>query len=505
MSETSGKFASERVARHVQSRLNPIRGLTPAVLTQRLEAWRTGHLGPLAKLWEEMEARDMLLAGVISKRKRDAARCRWEILVEDDTPEASLQKEFLEEFYSRLQATSVLDQNQVGGVPLLLRQMMDAVGKRYSIHEIVWKPGLDGSLTVTCHHAPVWFFEGRTGRLRFLQGDADINGVEMPDGEWLVSVGDGLMVATSIAYLAKDLGLKDWLNYTERFGMPTVDASTNAVPDSDEWNALVDAVENFVADGYLVRNESARVSLIEAKGGGALPHPPLIDYIDRSLAALWRGADLGTKSAGDGSGQGASLQKDETESLRADDCEWLSETLHLGLEIHALRWKFGADVVPLAYIQISPPNAIDTAAEVAVDEFLLRSGAPVGLADTLARYNRPKPKDGEDLLTAPAPNPGPTPPGMDPMAIANAQAEQVQAVREAFASDLQPVFERLRRILDIEDPEVFKARLAAFRDELPTLLQSVSADPAAAAALEQIMAKSLLSGMVAGANPGRGS
>lgn len=545
MSDLGGKFTSERVFRTIQSRINPIRGLTPSGLTTKIENWRAGYLAPLALLWEEMEDRDVLLKGVVGKRKRDAARCQYEIITEDDTTEAQAQKEFLEDFYSRLQVTSVLDQNQRGGVPLLLRQMMHAVGHRYSVHELAWVPSPDGSLSAVLHHAPVWFFEARTGRLRFLETDGALNGTEMPDGEWLVSVGDGLMLASCIAYLAKDLGLKDWLNYTERFGSPIVDASTNAPPDGEEWNALVDAVQTFVADGYLVRNQGAQIALLEAKGGGTLPHPPLIDYIDRSLASLWRGADLGTKSAGQGAGQGASLQGDETESLRADDCEWLSETLQMGLEIYALRWKFGQDVKPLAYIQISPPEKADVTQEVAVDEFLVRNGARLSVADALQRYGRPQAGEDEPVLTAPAVVPAGVPPGggmggmggngsegsngnaeadaeepedpedpedaaedtgadrIDAAAMANASAEQVQAIREAFAADMQPVAARLRRILTIEDPQVLATKLESFRAELPQLMKSLGADPAAAREIEAMMARSMLQGMQQGANAGR--
>ncbi len=513
MSAPSGKFAAERVVQTVRNRINPIRGLTPYLLTQQIEWWRTGYLSPLGRLWDEIEDRDTLLKGVIAKRKRDASRCRWEILTEDDGPEAARQKEFLEAFYSRLSTTSVLDQDQRGGVPLLLRQMMDAVGKRYSVHEIVWVPGRDGTLGADLYHAPVWMFEGRTGRLQFLPTDQSMDGTPMAEGEWLVTVGDGLMMASCIAYLAKDLGLKDWLNYTERFGMPAVDASTSAPKDSAEWDALVEAVANFVADGYIVRNQSAQITLLEPKGAGSLPQPGLVEYIDRSLSALWRGADLGTMSAGEGSGQGASLQGGEREMLLADDCKLLSETLQQRLDLPALRWKFGPEVKALAYFEVSPPVEHDSTQEIAIDEFLVRSGVPLSVADTLQRYDRPQADPGEAVLR-PAPTPavggfGSTrtaggaeedadPAGrdrVDAVAMANASPEQKAALMDAFAQDLRPVADRLRRILTIEDPAVLREKLVAFRDELPGLMRSIGADPAAAREIEAMMARAMLDGM----------
>lgn len=513
----SPHFAPDRVTRTIQNRYNPIRGLTPAVLTSHIQSWRSGHLKPLAMLWEEMEDRDWLLKSVIPKRQRDAARCEYQILCEDESPEAMAQKEFLEDFYSRITATSLLEQDQIGGVSLLVRQMMDAVGKRFAAHEIVWRPSGDGSLTAHLIKIPLWFCENRTGRLRFLEHDSAWNGVEMPEREWMVTVGDGLMMASCIAYLAKDLGVKDWLSLSEKFGTPIIDASTDAVQDSPEWEQLVEAVQNFAADGYIVRNRSAQIALIEAKGSGSMPQPPLVDYIDRALASLWRGADLSTKSAGAGSGQGASMQGSEMETLRADDCGLISETLWHRLEIHALRWKFGPDVKPLAYIQISPPLTIDTSKEIEVDRFLLESGAQLGISDTMQRYNRPVPESTEDLLEAPVKAPvqaasaaaytdtpdvedpadmtDPEEPTKDEAILANVAAAQTQAIRAAFARDLQPVTQRLNAILSIEDPTIFADKLTQFRNELPALLRDINADPTAARELELTMSRAMLDGM----------
>ena len=43
--------------------------------------------------------------------------------------------------YNHLTTTTALEENETGGLGLLIRQMMDAVGKRYAVHEIVWQPG----------------------------------------------------------------------------------------------------------------------------------------------------------------------------------------------------------------------------------------------------------------------------------------------------------------------------------------------------------------------------
>lgn len=39
-------------------------------------------------------------------------------------------------------------EEETGGFSLLVRQMVDAIGKRDSVHEIVWEPGEDGKSTL---------------------------------------------------------------------------------------------------------------------------------------------------------------------------------------------------------------------------------------------------------------------------------------------------------------------------------------------------------------------
>lgn len=516
MSTQSGKFQTERVQRAIANRINPIRGLTPAVLVSHMEAWRRGDLRRLALLWEEMEQRDWVLQNVVAKRKKAAARCDWEILTSEDSPAAEAQKEFLEALYNDLRVTHVIDQDETGGVRLLLRQMMDAVGKRYSVHEIVWRPG-PGTLSADLFFCPLWFFEARTGRLRYLESDAAIDGQPMdPDG-WVVTAGDGIMLASAIAYLAKDLGFKDWLNVSEKFGLPIIDAETDAKPGSAEWDTLVEMVESVGQDWAVVHNRGAKLQLLEMKGG-TMPQPQLIEYIDRALASLWRGADLSTISAGSGQGQGASLQGQEEQLLLEDDCQMLSETLNRRIDAPALKWRFGEGATPLAYFRVCPPKRQNVDADLKVDEFMLRNGIPVAVTDVLERYSRPMPDDDEDLVEGAKETPADasargepgsdTPVGAegddgdasedDPAPGRRVSADMANAaatLRAAFAADLQPIRDRLRAILTIQDPAILESKLRAFREELPKLLVDVNADPAAAREFERIYADRLLEGL----------
>jgi phage gp29-like protein len=253
---TQTHVGRERVAETTRNRFNPIRNLVPERLAATLEDFRRGHLRGAALLWDAIERRDPMLASVVNKRKKAAGRCQWDILTVDDSPDSRTQRDALRGFYDRIEATDATDENHRGGVSLLVRQMMDAIGKRYAVHEIVWRPSEQGRLGAQFRFVPLWFFEATTGRLRFLQREFAVDGVELePDG-WLVTTGDGLMEASSVAYLYKHLPLKDWLGYSEKFGFPGILGRTDAVAGSEQWRAMEEAVRAFAVDFAAVCNRS---------------------------------------------------------------------------------------------------------------------------------------------------------------------------------------------------------------------------------------------------------
>src|SRR5579883_2958299 len=128
----------ERIEQSIRARFNPVPSLSPGLLAAYLEAFRLGFFRNIALAWDALERRDYKLQSVAPKRKKAVARHGWEILTLEDSPAAQEQKQALEYFYNHLTATNVLEENETGGLSLLIRQMMDAVGKRYAVHEIVW-------------------------------------------------------------------------------------------------------------------------------------------------------------------------------------------------------------------------------------------------------------------------------------------------------------------------------------------------------------------------------
>lgn len=223
----NSKVSAERVKRVVQNRFNPIRNLTPEYLGRALDSFERGELKVAAQLWDTIERRDDKLKCVIPKRKKAVGRYGWNVVMDEEGPRAEKHKEVLEYFFRNSVATDAVRGNFCRGWSGLVRQMLDALGKGYAAHEIIWDAS-GGGLSAEFKFVPLWFFENRTGKLRFLPEENSRDGVDLEDGEWMVTVEDGLMEASSIAYMFKTLPLKDWLIFCEKFGIPPVIGKTNA-------------------------------------------------------------------------------------------------------------------------------------------------------------------------------------------------------------------------------------------------------------------------------------
>lgn len=517
----------ERVAFAIRNRFNPIKDFTPLKLTRQLDGYHAGDLKDVARTWEAMEDRDLYLRNVISKRKKSVARLPWEILTEDDSDEAKRQAEVLEEFYNDLTATSVLKQDERGGLSLLVRQMMDAVGKGFAVHEVVWRPDPSG-LKAEFRFCPLWWFENRTGKLRFLPSEAALEGEEMLPGEWLVTCGEALMESSSVAYVFKHMPLKDWLGYSEKFGMPGVLGKTNAAAGSDQWNAMEEAVRAFGQDWAAVASMQDTIELVEVKGGQNLPFPPLVDYCDRALAALWRGADLSTISQGK-EGVGASLQSDETNLLLEDDAKLISETLNERVDRFVLEYTFGPGVEPLAYIKLqgraSPSEmafrrdvfkafqADGTVGDIMANltdlkELVAEVGLPVNneYVDPYVPVVSDKgPVTGEVRLDSAGDIVGGE---VKEETIGPLENEVVRGEgrgareRARFARETQrvfkPVAQRLQEALAITDPSLQRVALRELVDAIPGLAEVINKTPGNAGSLEESMQAALLKGMKAG-------
>lgn len=375
-------------------------GITGQLVSQALNAFEAGDLRQGALLWQRQCDRDMLIKNVKPKREKAVSRREWQVLTTDESGAARAHKTCLEKFWNNIACRNAWDRNEKGGLALLVRQMMTCISFRYAPHHLVWTPSRS-DLGCLFEFVPLQFFENRSGELRFCPTGNEAQGQPMPEGEWMVTVGDGLMTAASIGAFAKSDALTSWLTFSEAFGMPGVLGRTEAAEDSDAGRAMAAAVETFTSDwrACLYGDKgTGTIELIKAEGGSSsIPFPLLVDKVDRALAALWRGADLSSMSSGSGEGTGASLQGEESDILEVDDALMISERLN-EVERTVIEWYFGAGVRPKAYIKMLVPQSEDLKLLLDAINALVKLGAPIAVNDVLERFGFGIPKAGAALL-----------------------------------------------------------------------------------------------------------
>lgn len=511
-----------RVTLSVRMRSNPIRGLTPERAVAFMDQWRLGFFRQAGMMWDQWQRRDYQLKIVVPKRAKSVARHGYDVLTIENLPEgqkalALQQQEFLKGVYDNCSATNALEPDEVGGFSLLTRQMLDAHMKRYSVHDLVWEPKDDGTLTFKFVWCPVWWFEGTRGKLRFLDSEFQVYGRDMLPGEWLVTVGEGLMEAITLCLVLKWGALKSWASMLDKFGMPGIHGKTGATRGSKEWDDFVEALKEFSQEWAAVTGPNGEINLIEPKSttSGSGPFDPLVEKMDRVVTQLLRGGDLGTNSGHNRTG--ASLQEDESEILETDDSKIVEETLTAQVSNPALEWKFGTGCLKLAYLKLRTTPRRNLQDDIAVDTFLLNAGAPLGVEDTLERYSRALPEKGAQLLKpiglkpqqTLGPDGKPLPPNKtdsnQEMGGQFGNTSQLEAsgkelLIEAILSEFRGINQRLEAIAEISDQETQKQKLAAVLADLDALEKNMNSDPAIAQAIYKIMAAGVGNGIEQGAN-----
>lgn len=375
-----------------QIRFNPLRSLTPSRLSSALDMAAAGWLREAALIFETIEQREAVVRSVMTKRRAAVARRDWQVITPDpEHPNAEAHKATLDYFYENLTVTDATDLNVRSGMSGLLRQMMDAIIQRYAVHEIVWKPGPEG-LTAELRRVPLYFFENRSGRLRFIGPETRADGIALEEDGWMVTVADGLGEALSICYMFKRLAIQDAMAFSEKFSVPGVLGRTTAAKDTPEGNAARDSVLAYASEWIGINYSDDGtikdpIQVIQTPGGsGAMPSMTLAEYMDRMIAILVRGGDLSTISR-EGDSSGSNRQQDETDALLEDDCAFISETLQIQLDRAVIRMVHG-DETPAAYVVVNPPSNQDLAGDLAIDEGLARLGVTQDAEDLAERYGR---------------------------------------------------------------------------------------------------------------------
>jgi phage gp29-like protein len=397
--------------RQIQSG-HPADGLEPHRLGQILREAETGDATAYLELAEQMEEKDLHYAAVLGVRKRAIRALELTVTAggEEDIDEEAAQ-------FVREQLSSDIVRSQ-------LTDMLDAVGKGYSVHEIMWDYGTNKwTIGRLKYRDPRWFRfdreDGETLRIRDNAGDID-----MPPGRFLTHcskmksgtpIRGGLARLVVWGYMFKNYSLKDWAIFLEAFGHPIRLGQYGPNASDTDKRALLRAVRMIGTDMAAIIPKSMDVEIINGNVTGA---GPLFEgsarYWDEQLSKAALG-QVGTTDAIAGGHAVGKVQNEVREDIRDADAEELATTLGMQLVLPLTRWNYG-DNVALPKVAFVAPEEHDPRLVLTAIKELMPLGLEVSHGFAREKFGIREPQEGEELLTAPARAPGG---GVDPSTLPN--------------------------------------------------------------------------------------
>jgi len=452
-------FSAADILLQRRMRFNPLRALDPENLSIALDQFDIGILRQAALLWEAMCKRDDTLITIKPHLENSVASKDWGVFKKKgaDETEASRHAACLGWFYDHVTATDAFDRNERGGRERLIEHMMRAESFLYAVQHLVWKPQpgkmieVEGSapvpvITAQIEYVPLWYFENTTGTLRFLPfGGFGLQGEELDwdNGEWMVTVGRGLMFAASICYVFKRLSFQDWTIFNERYAQNKVVGMTPASEESDQGRAFGSVVSHFNGDQAMVfyemqPGEEPPIKLIGPTGTASVEiWEKFIERQDRKMSVMYRGSDLSMMSRGgekEGDVRGASLQSDETEKMEAGCCRMIAGTLHHFIDRQVIRFCFGEGVEPLAYFGLPDMDLENTGDLRESAGFLADRGVKVKAASVADRLGVELAAEGEDAL--------------QPIGVPSSTGDEKAAEKMLTANSREKKAERLMQLVE---------------------------------------------------------
>lgn len=378
-------------------------GLTPARLARILREAAEGNHDQYLTLAEEMEERYLHYYAELAKRKLAVSRLPITVEAYSDA------KKDLD------LADAVRGIMRRPGVHSLVKNLMDAVGKGFSVAEILWDRSGSRWIPNCKWREPRWFVWDRASlsELRLRDEANPSEGIPFAPYKFIlhtpilksgIPIRGGLARLGAWAFMCHGYTDKDWMAFAEVFGMPLRLGKYGSGATPQEIEILKMAVANLGSDAAAVFPDSMMVELVEAaKSAGANEfYKILAEYLDDSISKAVLGQ---TSSSGGKPGKlgEEKLQSEVRDDIRDDDAEQIEETLNRDLVKPFIDLNFGPqENYPAVCVRAVKQDDIRILSEAL--ERLVPLGLEVEQSVVRDKLGLPDPPAGVKLLALPKPS-----------------------------------------------------------------------------------------------------
>lgn len=413
---------------------HPSSNLTPRRLAAILLEAEQGDADSYLELAEDMEEKDLHYRAVLGTRRLQVSQLPTTIEAASDAPTDQTNADLVREH--------LVDSGVIGKY---LFDMMDAVGKGFSVGEILWST--TASLWAPTRiewRDPRWFqFDRVNGRTLLLKGGAA--GIGMP--EPLKSFGyvvhahrtksglpirGGLARAVAWLYLFKNFDIKAWVEFLEVFGQPIRLGKYHSGASEPDKATLLRAVRNLHKDAAAIIPDSMMVELIEAKISGTITvQKEFAEWADRQVSKAVLG-QTGTTDVGQHVGTAKAHDKVK-DDIERDDADQIGDTLNEQLVRPFIDLNRGPQPC-YPRLVIRRPDPVDTKLFMDSVKTFVDMGGEVEQSVVRDVIGLPDPPKGKDVKLLRPAGTG-TDPAVSPIDPARLAIQSQQAMPEGDALD----------------------------------------------------------------------
>ncbi len=374
-------------------------GLNPVRLAQILRSADMGHPLRYLELAEQIEERDLHYTGVLGTRKRSVSQLPIFVDAASDDPKHVEQADTVRDWLLR---DELQDE---------LFDILDAVGKGFSVTEIIWDTSEGQWQPQRLEwRDPRWFTfdqqDLKTPLLRTEAGDVPLEPAKYVYAR--IRAKSGLPVRSGIGRLAtwfwmfKAFTQRDWAIFTQTYGQPLRVGKYPAGASEADKATLFKAVANIAGDCAAIVPESMLIDFVETVNlsAGAELYEKRAEWLDKQISKAVLGQTSTTDAEVGGLGSGKEHRKVQEDIERAD-ARAIAAILNRDLIQPWIKLEFGPqDKCPRLRIGLEDGEDLKQLTDSVTR--LVPLGLKVSKSWMNDKLGIPDPDAGEEILTAPA-------------------------------------------------------------------------------------------------------
>ena len=363
---------------------------------------RTESNGKGIKLYDEI-SRDPHAFAVLQTRALSVVGKDWEVLPADEPtkigrPAAVTRAQKIADFVTAAFQELNFDQFR--------QDLLQGILYGFYCAEVIWTVR-DGAIVpdVIRGKHPRRFSFTMDRDLRLLTPADMIEGEITPERKFIVFTygssdnpyGQGLGQKLWWPVWFKKNGIKFWLIFLEKYGMPTAVGKYPPGTPPDQQDALMDALDAIQNETGIKIPDTMELGLMEASRQGTATYGEICDYMDRQISKTVLGQTLTTEVGSTGSYAAGKVHNDVRQDIIKADAFILSECLNNTLVKWIVDLNF-PDVVDYPKFWIRTDEEKDLKALADRDKILIDVGLPMTKQYFYETYAIPAPEEGEEVV-----------------------------------------------------------------------------------------------------------